>query len=60
MLCTVGIPTGLDRVMQQAIAQVIGPLFEPHCSTHSAVRKWHLKRCKMHTARVCATAQTAT
>ena len=25
----------LDRVIQQAIAQVIGPLFEPHFSTHS-------------------------
>jgi RNA-directed DNA polymerase len=30
-----GIPTGLDRVSQHAIAQVIGPLFEPHVSTHS-------------------------
>jgi RNA-directed DNA polymerase len=30
-----GIPTVLDRVIQQAIAQVIGPLFEPHFSTHS-------------------------
>jgi RNA-directed DNA polymerase len=29
------VPTGLDRVIQQAIAQVIGPLFEPHFSTHS-------------------------
>ncbi len=29
-----GIPTVLDRVIQQAIAQVIGPLFEPHFSTH--------------------------
>ena len=30
-----GIPTVLDRVLQQAIAQVIGPLFEPHFSAHS-------------------------
>ena len=30
-----GIPTVLDRVIQQAIAQVIGPLFEPHFSVHS-------------------------
>ena len=30
-----GIPTVLDRVIQQAIAQVIGPLFEAHFSTHS-------------------------
>ena len=30
-----GIPTVLDRVIQQAIAQVIGPRFEPHFSTHS-------------------------
>jgi len=30
-----GIPTVLDRVIQQAIAQVIGPLFEPHFSAHS-------------------------
>ena len=30
-----GIPTVLDRVIQQAVAQVIGPLFEPHFSTHS-------------------------
>jgi RNA-directed DNA polymerase len=30
-----GIPTVLDRVIQQAIAQVIGPLFEPHFSMHS-------------------------
>jgi RNA-directed DNA polymerase len=30
-----GIPTGLDRVIQPALAQVIGPLFEPHFSTHS-------------------------
>ena len=30
-----GIPTVLDRGIQQAIAQVIGPLFEPHFSTHS-------------------------
>jgi RNA-directed DNA polymerase len=30
-----GIPTVLDRVIQQAIAQVIGPLFEPHFSTRS-------------------------
>ena len=30
-----GIPTVLDRVIQQAIAQIIGPLFEPHFSEHS-------------------------
>lgn len=30
-----GIPTVLDRVIQQAIAQVIGPLYEPHFSEHS-------------------------
>ena len=30
-----GLPTVLDRVIQQAIAQVIGPLCEPHFSTHS-------------------------
>lgn len=30
-----GIPTVLDRVIQQAIAQVLGPLFEPHFSEHS-------------------------
>ena len=30
-----GIPTVLDRVIQQAIAQVIGELFEPHFSVHS-------------------------
>lgn len=30
-----GLPTVLDRVMQHASAQVSGPLFEPHFSTHS-------------------------
>src|SRR5262245_32047509 len=30
-----GLPTVVDRVIQHAIAQVIGPLFEPHFSTHS-------------------------
>jgi len=30
-----GIPTVLDRVIQQAIAQVLGPLFEPVFSRHS-------------------------
>jgi RNA-directed DNA polymerase len=30
-----GIPTVRARVIQQAIAQVIGPRFEPHFSTHS-------------------------
>ncbi len=30
-----GIPTVLDRVIQQAIAQVIGTLIEPHFNTHS-------------------------
>ena len=30
-----GIPTVLDRVIQQAIALVIGPIFDPSFSTHS-------------------------
>jgi len=30
-----GIPTVLDRVIQQAIAQTLTPLFDPHFSTHS-------------------------
>jgi group II intron reverse transcriptase/maturase len=30
-----GIPTVLDRLIQQAIAQVMGPLFEPTFSPHS-------------------------
>jgi RNA-directed DNA polymerase len=30
-----GIPTVLDRVIQQAIAQVLTPLFDPHFSTRS-------------------------
>jgi RNA-directed DNA polymerase len=30
-----GIPTVLDRVIQQAIAQVLGPLFEADFSEHS-------------------------
>jgi RNA-directed DNA polymerase len=30
-----GIPTVLDRVIQQAIAQELTPLFDPHFSTHS-------------------------
>ena len=30
-----GIPTVLDRVIQQAIAQVLTPLFDPHFSQHS-------------------------
>ena len=30
-----GIPTGFDRVMQHAIAPVIGPLFAPHLQPHS-------------------------
>jgi len=30
-----GIPTVLDRLIQQAIAQVLGPLFEPVFSEHS-------------------------
>lgn len=45
-----GIPTVLDRVIQQALAQVLGPLFDPHFSdasygfrphrsAHMAVRK---------------------
>ena len=45
-----GIPTVLDRVIQQAISQVLTPVFDPHfsqdsygfrpnCSAHQAVRK---------------------
>lgn len=30
-----GIPTVLDRVIQQAIAQVLGPMYEPSFSDHS-------------------------
>ena len=30
-----GIPTGLERVIQPAIAQMLTPLFDPHLSTHS-------------------------
>ena len=30
-----GIPTVLDRFIQQAVAQVLTPLFEPHFSPHS-------------------------
>jgi group II intron reverse transcriptase/maturase len=30
-----GIPTVLDRLIQQAVAQVMGPLFEPKFSPHS-------------------------
>jgi len=30
-----GIPTVLDRVIQQAISQVLTPLYEPHFSEHS-------------------------
>lgn len=30
-----GIPTVLDRFLQQAIAQRLGPLFDPHFSPHS-------------------------
>ncbi len=30
-----GIPTVLDRVIQQAVAQLLGPLFEVDFSTHS-------------------------
>ena len=30
-----GIPTVLDRVIQQAVAQVLGPLFEAGFSEHS-------------------------
>ena len=30
-----GIPTVLDRVIQQAIAQVLTPLFDRYFSTHS-------------------------
>jgi len=30
-----GIPTVLDRLIQQALAQALSPLFEPHFSAHS-------------------------
>ena len=30
-----GVPTVLDRFLQQAALQVLGPLFEPHFSEHS-------------------------
>ena len=30
-----GIPTVLDRVIQQSISQVLTPLYEPHFSDHS-------------------------
>jgi group II intron reverse transcriptase/maturase len=30
-----GIPTVLDRFLQQAMAQKLGPLFDPHFSSHS-------------------------
>jgi RNA-directed DNA polymerase len=30
-----GVPTVLDRFLQQAALQVLGPLFEPHFSAHS-------------------------
>lgn len=30
-----GIPTALDRLIQQALAQVLGKLFDPHFSDHS-------------------------
>jgi RNA-directed DNA polymerase len=30
-----GVPTILDRLLQQAALQVLGPLFEPHFSEHS-------------------------
>jgi RNA-directed DNA polymerase len=30
-----GIPTVVDRVMEQAIAQVLGPVFDPACSDSS-------------------------
>ena len=30
-----GVPTTTDRVLQQAVAQVIAPLFEPEFSTNS-------------------------
>ena len=30
-----GIPTGLDRFMTQAIVQVLSPLFDPGFSDHS-------------------------
>ena len=30
-----GVPTALDRLIQQALLQVLGPVFEPHFSEHS-------------------------
>ena len=30
-----GIPSLLDRLVQQALAQVLGPIFEPGFSDHS-------------------------
>lgn len=30
-----GIPTVVDRLLQQALSQVLGPYFEPHFSAHS-------------------------
>jgi len=30
-----GIPNVLDRLIQQAIAQILTPIFDPHFSTHS-------------------------
>jgi retron-type reverse transcriptase len=46
----VGIPNVLDRVIQEAIAQILGPIFDPgfsassfgfrpHCSAHGAMRQ---------------------
>ncbi len=35
-----GIPTVLDRVIQQAIAQVLTPRFDPHFSSHSYGFRW--------------------
>ena len=51
-----GIPTVMDRVIQQAITQVLTPVFDPHFSessfgfrpgrsAHQAVRKVHQSRC---------------
>jgi len=39
-----GIPTVLDRVIQQAIAQMLVPIFDPGFSEHSYVRRIPIRR----------------
>jgi RNA-directed DNA polymerase len=51
-----GIPTVLDRVIQQAIAQRLTPLFDPHFSTHSYGFR-HSKRAHQAVRSVQAAAQ---